>query len=72
VLNRDFSVRIVSLTQAPVSAAAATVTGLAAFAAVAMDAGWQFVRHGTVVAHEGARRARFTGVAGGKMLVILA
>jgi hypothetical protein len=55
-----------------VSAAAATVTGLAAFATVAMDAGWQFVRHGTVVAHEGARRARFTGVAGGKMLVILA
>ena len=43
-----------SLTQAPLSAAAATVTGLAAFAAVAMDAGWQFVRHGTVMAHEGA------------------
>ena len=36
------------------SAAATTVTGLAAFAAVAMDAGWQFVRHGTVMAHEGA------------------
>jgi hypothetical protein len=44
----------VSLTQAPWSAAAATVTGLAAFAAVAVDAGWQFVRHGTVMAHEGA------------------
>jgi len=53
-LNRDFTVRIVSLTQAPLSAAAAAVTGLAAFAAVAMDAGWQFVRHGTVMAHEGA------------------
>ncbi len=53
-MNRDFTVRIVSLTQAPLSAAAATVTGLAAFAAVAMDAGWQFVRHGTVMAHEGA------------------
>jgi hypothetical protein len=44
----------VSLTKAPVSAAATTVTGLAAFAAVAMDAGRQFVRHGTVMAHEGA------------------
>jgi hypothetical protein len=47
----------VSLTQAPLSAAAATVTGLAAFAAVASDAGWQFVRHGTVMAHEGAHAA---------------
>jgi hypothetical protein len=44
----------VSLTKAPVSAAATTVTGLAAFAAVAVDAGWQFVRLGTVMAHEGA------------------
>jgi hypothetical protein len=44
----------VSLTKAPVSAAATTVTGLAAFAAVAMDAGRQFVPHGTVMAHEGA------------------
>jgi len=30
------------------------VTGLAVFAVVAMDAGWQFVRHGTVMAHESA------------------
>jgi hypothetical protein len=44
----------VSLAQVPMSAAAATVTGLAALAAVAMDAGWQVVRHGTVMAHEGA------------------
>jgi len=44
----------VSSTQAPLSAAAAMVTGLAVFAVVAMDAGWQFVRHGTVMAHESA------------------
>ena len=43
-----------SLTQTPLSGAAATVVGLAAFGAVAMDVGWQFVRHGTVMAHEGA------------------
>jgi len=44
----------VSLTQVPLSGAAAAVVGLAAFAAVAMDVGWQFIRHGTVMAHEGA------------------
>jgi hypothetical protein len=30
------------------------MVGLAAFGAVAMDVGWQFIRHGTVMAHEGA------------------
>jgi hypothetical protein len=44
----------VSLTHAPLSGAAAAVVGLVTFGAVAMDAGWQFVRHGTVMAHEGA------------------
>ena len=42
------------MTYAPLSGAAAAVVGLAAFGVVAMDAGWQFVRHGTVMAHEGA------------------
>jgi hypothetical protein len=44
----------VSLTPATLSGSAAMVTGLVAFAAVATDAGWQFIRHGTVMAHEGA------------------
>ncbi|HWM96654.1 MAG TPA: M50 family metallopeptidase [Streptosporangiaceae bacterium] len=43
-----------SLTPATLSGSAAMVTGLVAFAAVATDAGWQFIRHGTVMAHEGA------------------
>lgn len=43
-----------ALTQTPLSGSAAAVIGLAAFAAVATDVGWQFVRHGTVMAHEGA------------------
>ncbi len=43
-----------SLTQVPLSGAAAAVVGLAAFGAVALDVGWQVIRHGTVMAHEGA------------------
>ena len=30
------------------------MVGLAAFGAVAVDVGWQLIRHGTVMAHEGA------------------
>jgi len=58
----------VSVTHATLSGGAAAVVGLAAFAAVAMDAGWQFVRHGTVMAHEGAHAVlgslMFRGVSG--------
>ena len=43
-----------SVTHTALPGAAAAVIGLAAFGAVVMDAGWQFVRHGTVMAHEGA------------------
>jgi len=42
------------MTQAPLPGPAAVVVGLAAFVVVVMDAGWQVVRHGTVMAHEGA------------------
>ena len=42
------------MTQAPLSGGAAAVVGLAAFGVVALDAGWQLIRHGTVMAHEGA------------------
>jgi hypothetical protein len=44
----------VSHTQASLSGAAAAMVGLAAFGAVAVDVGWQLIRHGTVMAHEGA------------------
>lgn len=44
----------VGLTQVPLPSAAAVVVGLVAFGAVAMDAGWQVIRYGTVMAHEGA------------------
>jgi hypothetical protein len=44
----------VSLTQVPLSGAAAALTGLAAFGAVAFEASWLIVRHVTVMAHEGA------------------
>lgn len=43
-----------SPTHATLSGAAAALIGLVAFAAVALTAGWQFIRHGTVMAHEGA------------------
>ena len=38
----------------PLSGTAAAVVGLVAFGVVVLDAGWRFVRHGTVMAHEGA------------------
>ena len=42
------------MTHAPLPGGAAAVVELAAFGAVALDAGWQLIRHGTVMAHEGA------------------
>ena len=44
----------VSMTQVPLSGPAAAAVGLAALGVVAMDVGWQVVRHGAVMAHEGA------------------
>ena len=44
----------VSMTQAPLSGPAAAAVGLAAFGVVVTEAGWQVVRHGAVMAHEGA------------------
>jgi len=44
----------VSLTQASLPDPAAAAVGLVALGVVVMDAGWQVVRHGTVMAHEGA------------------
>lgn len=43
-----------SHTQVPLSGVAAAVVGLVTFAAVALEVGWQVIRHGTVMAHEGA------------------
>ena len=42
-----------SVTQAWLSGPAAAAAGLVAFGVVALDAGWRFLRHGTVMAHEG-------------------
>lgn len=42
------------LTQPPLSAPAAVVVGVAALGVVITDLGWQVVRHGAVMAHEGA------------------
>ena len=42
------------MTQVPLSGPAAAAVGLAALGAVAMDVGWQVVRHGAVMAHKGA------------------
>ena len=42
------------LTQTPLSGAAAALVGLGAFGVVAFDVGWQVIRYGTVMAHEGA------------------
>jgi hypothetical protein len=47
----------VSATQVPLSGAAAMLIGLAALAAVVIDAFWLILRHGTVMAHEGAHAA---------------
>jgi len=56
------------VTQIPdtLSGAAAVVIGLVALAVVAPIAGWQFIRHGTVMAHEGAH-AVFGSLAGRKI-----
>ena len=43
-----------AITQVPLSDADAAAVGLAALVVVVMDVGWQVVRHGTVMAHEGA------------------
>lgn len=43
-----------SSSQGTLSGAAAAAVGLATFGAVALDVGWQIIRHGTVMAHEGA------------------
>jgi hypothetical protein len=48
------------------SAAAAALIGLVALAVVAPIAGWQFIRHGAVMAHEGAH-AVFGSLAGRKI-----
>jgi Peptidase M50B-like len=40
--------------QTPLSATAAVVVGVAALGVVATDVGWQVVRHGMLMAHEGA------------------
>jgi hypothetical protein len=42
------------MTHAPLPGPAAVAVGLAAFVVVVINAGWQVVRHGTVMAHEGA------------------
>jgi hypothetical protein len=44
----------VSLTQHPLSGLAAVLFGLAAFVVIVLDVGWRIIRHGTVMAHEGA------------------
>jgi hypothetical protein len=44
-------------TQVPLSAVAAMLIGLAALAAVVIDAFWLVIRHGMVMAHEGAHAA---------------
>jgi hypothetical protein len=44
----------VSLTQHPLSDTAAVLIGLAAFVVIVLDVGWSIIRHGTVMAHEGA------------------
>ena len=55
-----------SPTHAALSGAVAVLIGLVALAAVALTAGWQFIRHGTVMAHEGAH-AVFGSLAGRKV-----
>ena len=57
-----------SVTQIPdtLSGAAAALIGLVALAVVAPIAGYQFIRHGTVMAHEGAH-AVFGSLAGRKI-----
>jgi hypothetical protein len=47
----------VTTTQVPLSGGAAALIGLAALAVTVLDAGWLILRHGTVMAHEGAHAA---------------
>jgi hypothetical protein len=42
------------MVHSPLSGPAAVVVGLVTFGVIVTDAGWQVVRHGTVMAHEGA------------------
>jgi hypothetical protein len=42
------------LTQHPLSEAAAVLIGVGAFVVIVLDVGWRIIRHGTVMAHEGA------------------
>jgi Peptidase M50B-like len=49
-----------SITQAPLPGPAAAAVGLAALVVVVMDVGWQVIRHGTVMAHEGAHAVAFS------------
>jgi Peptidase M50B-like len=42
------------VTQAPLSSPAVVAVGLASLTVVVIDAGWQVMRHATVMAHEGA------------------
>ena len=42
------------MTQPPLPGLPAAAVGLAVFCVVVMDAGWQVIRHGAVMAHEGA------------------
>jgi hypothetical protein len=52
--GKELYVSGVSMTQTPLSGSAAAAVGLAAFGVVVTDLGWEVVRHGTVMAHEGA------------------
>jgi hypothetical protein len=52
--QQGFIVTKVSLHQHPLSEAAAVLIGLAAFVVIVLDVGWRIIRHGTVMAHEGA------------------
>lgn len=49
-----------AVTQVPLPGAASASVGLAALGVVALDAGWQIIRHFTVMAHEGAHAATGT------------
>ena len=42
------------LTQHPLSEAAAVLIGVGVFVVIVLDVGWRIIRHGTVMAHEGA------------------
>ena len=43
-----------SVAQAHLSGTAAAVVGLVMFGVVVTNIGWEVIRHGTVMAHEGA------------------